>query len=305
MNQETLKNISWEYDDLFSYSDKEELKTLLDIDENELNTLLNYGKSRNSPDGSNLGMWFYDKDGNPINYFTKIYTKLACCTGQSSIQVPYLDSTGQTAHSTLTVTPSDCTIGGIDWKDDNSTPEGYNQYCHRLIQRLLAFLYKYEPNNPLTSKYDGCMANSYVDNQYSGLKSVPYIWDVVNINRRCLITECNKPGVYIPKKDRYPCTTTICNAEIGIRDSDVNKVKILNNKISQECGPESKLYKSLQGGGDLAEEVNYENVEGGGSNTTGGSSGNNSSDNSSSSEGNNTLYIFGFIVLILIVVSLM
>lgn len=265
-----LKNISWKINNMFSFGDKQDILRSTSINVNELNKLISTGLSKNNPSGNEFGMWrelnttITGKPGVTIeNYFENIYTKLACCLGKDTITVPvpYRGNDGVIYRKEVTIKvdrKKECTINGINWNDDNTTELGHNPNCQRLFERLIAFLSKLDPENPMLNTYGGCIANKNID---SKILANPTLFSIVDANRSCTVSSCSGQA-YKRKRDRKNCETTLCNAEINISDIEAGSaLNILGNSIEQTCGPQSKIAKSLESGKEEAEKQVEEQKE--------------------------------------------
>lgn len=269
-----IKNIGWKVNNIFSPEDKADIMRNVLIDNDEATLLTTTGTTKDNADERNKGMWrklnsaITGKKGDTLeHYFENIYKKLACCTNQKTITVPILkrNSQGkiQKIYKTISVdTGNECTMNGINWFDDNTTEQGYNSNCEDLMQRLIAFLSKYDPENDMIKTYGGCLANKNLDDIDEDILKDPFLLNMVNVNRSCLMPSCNQPGAYKRKQDRKSCTTTICTAEFNVSDNQAGgALSVFGNQIQQQCGPQSDLSKSLEKGEDKAQEIIKEKEE--------------------------------------------
>lgn len=264
-----IKNIGWKLNNIFNASDKSSIMKSVFMSEEEAELLVSTGNTKENADERNMGMWMKlnstitGKDGDTLeHYFEDIYTKLACCTGQSSIVVPILKRNTTTGkiekiYKKISVDrSSQCKINNVDWADDNTTEAGYKPHCEDFMQRLIAFLSKYDPENPIIDSAGGCLANKHLDDIDEGILKDPFLLNLVNVNRSCLMPTCNKPEAYKRKEDRKSCTTTICTADISVSDSQAGgAISVFGNQIEQQCGPQSELSSALAKGEDIAEEI--------------------------------------------------
>jgi len=270
-----IKNISWKLNNLFTPNDKADIMRSVLIDEKEATLLTETGTTKNNADERNKGMWrslnatITGKPGNTVeHYFENIYKKLACCTGKDNITVPILkrnETTGkiERIYKTIRVDRNkECTMNGVNWKDDNTTEAGYNSNCEDLMQRLIAFLSKYDPENPMIDSYGGCLANKHLDSVDPEIRKDPFLLNLVNTNRSCLMPSCNNPDAYKRKQDRKSCETTICQANVGVSESQAaGAISVFGNQIEQHCGPQSEIKKSLEKGEEKAKEIIKEKKE--------------------------------------------
>ena len=264
-----IKNIGWKLNNLFTPADKTDIMRSVLISDSDADLLTTTGATKDKADERNGGMWMAlnksitGKDGiTTEHYFEKIYEKLACCSGKSQITVPILKRNTTTGkieriYKTIKVDRTkECTINGQDWADDNTTETGYKPNCEQLLQRLIAFLSKYDPENPMLDSYGGCLANKHLNAIDENILKDPFLLNLVNVNRSCLMPTCNNPDAYKRKQDRKSCTTTICQAKIGVSDSQAGgAISVFGNQIQQNCGPESELSKSLEKGKESAKEI--------------------------------------------------
>jgi len=269
-----IKNIGWKINNIFSPADKADIMRSVLISNDEATLLTTTGTTKDNADERNQGMWrklnsaITGKKGDTLeHYFENIYKKLACCTNQKTITVPILKRNSQgkieKIYKTISVdTGSECTMNGVDWFDDNTTEQGYNSNCEDLLQRLIAFLSKYDPENEMIKTYGGCLANKNLDDIDEDILKDPFLLNMVNVNRSCLMPTCNEPGAYKRKQDRKSCTTTICTAEFNVSDNDAGgALSVFGNQIEQQCGPQSDLSKSLESGEEKAKEITQEKTK--------------------------------------------
>lgn len=261
-----IKNISWNFNNIFSPSDSTNIKRNVYIDDKDLDLLVTTGITSDTADERKKGMWMSHGQNKVEHYFENLYKKLACCTGKygETITVPVLTRlpNGKIGKKYKTITidrKKECTINGIDWTDDNLTPENHNKNCERFMQRLFAFLSKYDPDNPMIETYGGCLANKNLEKVDKKILTDPFLFQIVNTNRRCLIDSCNKPQAYKRQQDRYNCETTICKADFAISDVQAGgAIDVFGNKIVQQCGANSEIAKKLVGIDDTEEEKEEE-----------------------------------------------
>ena len=240
-----IKVISWPFDDLFVKDDKKNIKRNVKMSDKQIDGLISTGQRKDNADERNLGMWMVlnesitKKKGDTLeHYFENVYKKIACCTGKSSITVPILvqDSDGKIkkTYKTITLDKSDCIMNGQDWYDDNMTEAKYNTNCNRFMERLIAFLTKYDPENEIITTVGGCLANKNIPDSF--LKNPMYL-SILNTNRSCLLPTCNEPDAYKRKSDRKTCSNTICNAEFNVSNLEAGEaIKLFKNSIEQNCG---------------------------------------------------------------------
>jgi len=271
VNDETffgmLKNIGWKINNLFVAGDKTDILRSTSISKHDAEQLVSTGLTKSNPSGNEFGMWrelnstITGKPGVTIeNYFEDIYVKLACCLGKDTITVPipYRGDDGKIYRKEVTISvdrPGECTLNGQDWNDNNTTEDGHNPKCQKLFERLVAFLSKYDPENPMLESYGGCIANKNIDPK---ILENPTLFSIVDANRSCTVGSCGGEA-YKRKKDRKNCETTLCTAEINISDVEAGgALNVLGNSIEQNCGPQSKIAKSLEGGKEEAEKQKIE-----------------------------------------------
>jgi hypothetical protein len=269
-----LKTIGWKFNNLFTPDDKENIKKSVLISDEEATLLTTTGTTSSNADERNQGMWMKlnksitgNKDTTE-HYFENIYKKLACCSGKSQITVPILKRNQKTGeiervYKTIKIDrKGECTMNGLDWADDNTTEKGYKPHCEDLMQRLIAFLSKYDSKNPMIDSYGGCLANKHLNAIDEDILKDPFLLNLVNINRSCLMPTCNKPDAYKRKQDRKSCTTTICQAKIGVSEAQAGgAISVFGNQIEQQCGPQSELSQSLSKGEEKANEIIAEKEE--------------------------------------------
>ncbi len=253
-----LKSIGWRFNNLFAAGDEEDLKKAIYMPNEDVAAFVTQGQTSDNLDGSNKGMWFLPPatsgSTEPQHYFDNFYKKIACCTGRTSIPIPVQvrDENGEQQKVYKTVVfdhdQATCTINGVNWYDDNTTPEAYNQNCDKFMTRLIAFLTKYDPDNPMIEEYGGCIANKFLDNIDPNIVNDEVMMNLVNVNRKCVVAECNNPFAYKRAKERYTCETTFCNAEINFDNITAGgDVSVLDTTITQQCGANSDLSKRLAG----------------------------------------------------------
>ena len=266
-----LKNISWSFDKMFTDTDKDDIMRNVSISETDAEKLVSTGLSKKNPAGNELGMWrelnesITGEQGIVVeHYFKNIYKKLACCLGKDTITINiprYNRTTKKLERKEITISvdrAKECKMNGINWNDDNTTVEGHNMNCQRLIERLVAFLSKYDPGNPMIDTFGGCVANKHIGEDI--LKN-PILRSVVDSNRSCTIQQCGG-SAYKRKQDRQSCTTTICTANIQVSDAEAGTaLNVLGNQIEQNCGAESALYKDLKEKGEETAKLLKEEEE--------------------------------------------
>lgn len=264
-----MKNISWRMNNIFTSADESSIKSAVLISDDEAKLLTTTGATADTADERNMGLWMSlnsdvtGKDGQTLeHYFDNIYQKLACCTGQSSVTVPILKRNATTGaiekvYKKITVDrTSQCTMNNVDWADDNTTEASYKPHCEDFMQRLIAVLSKYDPDNPILEIEGGCLANKNLDAIDEDILKDPFLVNLVNVNRSCLMPTCNNPSAYKRKEDRKTCETSICTAEISVSDSQAGgAISVFGNEINQQCGASSELSSALAGGEEIAEEI--------------------------------------------------
>jgi len=257
-----LKEISWSYDNIFSPGDEDNILNSVITTDRIAYGIANNGRTASTASELGDGMWvalnqsITGKPGTTLeNFFEDIYRKLACCTNQSEIVVPILKQTSdgkvEKIYKRLTFDikgEGKCMINGRNWYDDNQTLDGYNPRCEEFMTRLIAFLDKYDPNNEMLNTFGGCMANVNLPKSDSiDAANDPALLSIINSNRSCFMSTCNASAAYKRQQDRKSCQTTICTAKINFNDIDAgNAVNLLGNTITQKCGTNSELSKSLE-----------------------------------------------------------
>lgn len=248
-----LRNISWNYDNIFKGKSRDDIRKHVSIvDDSELDNLRTKGMIDNinhhtGATGDGSGMWS-KKDNKAYHYFDDLYKKLACCTGQRNVNIPYSKISGNNVRTDSTdinidVDGGECKIGGVDWFDDNSTPNKTNQNCEKFLTRLIAYLEQNDPNSPLVKKYGGCLATKYVNaalkkssagKPISASKKTLY-----NKMRKIFVPECGTgPTTFRRKIDREANSISICEAsmEVGNMKASGDSSQIqLAQKIEQNC----------------------------------------------------------------------
>lgn len=253
-----LKQIGWRFDNIFEAGDLEDIKKTVAISDDEALLLTTTGKTEETADERNQGMWMKipalltGTEDITSHYFDSFYTKVGCCTGQTQLTLPVLERNEEgeqeKVYKTIVIDRAECTIDGVDWYDDNTTEGGYNPNCERFMIRLIAFLEKYDPTNPMLNTYGGCMANRHIDAIDPEIINDPFMLQLVDVNRSCVLSTCTQPLAYKRKQDRKSCETTFCNAEINIDDIEAGgDVSVLDTVITQQCGANSDLSKRLAG----------------------------------------------------------
>ena len=251
-----LKATDWEFDNIFTPSNKTKIREILgsDISSDNLDYLVNDGKTKAqnaAPHATEreIGMWSKrNNNGDIINYhyFQDLYKKLACCIGRNTIEVPYYKQVGNNVvkdTKTINVSDSDCNIHGINWKDSNNANQNANPQCLKFMQRLIAYLEIYDPDNPMIEKYGGCLTKKFY--KETGLDQNPQLAAFADQNRSCAVTECSQNNAFKRTQDRKDCTVTICNATANFSDFEAGGNITANSKIVQNCGPESEIAKHI------------------------------------------------------------
>jgi len=261
-----LISVGWTFDNLFNQNDIPLLLNDVAITKEKAEQLATTGLTLSTADERGGGMWTKVTLGTGDStstifdhYFDRLYQKLACCMNMKQIIVPMYDkTTNQVTYKQLTIDPSSsaCNINGIDWYDDNITEQGYNPKCEELMDRLIAFLSKYDPSNPMIGTYGGCTSNRFVDT------SNPISYALTDVNRSCLVPQCASGSAYKRKQDRKSCTTTLCQANMSFNDLDAgHAIDLYGNSIKQSCGPDTTLMKSINdstGTGSISNETTNE-----------------------------------------------
>lgn len=301
LSNRLLYNFGWSGDNAFSSADKDEIYKTVPISTDEANLLATTGTTRNNIQQNDVGMWMKapTTEAEISNYLDKLYPKLSCCLNEREISVPILIKDPTDPNKTVTKyfsiksnnSANECKIDGVNWYDDNSTPLGYNPKCEKLFVRLMAFLDKYDPNSPMINQYGGCTSNKHLKNNEIGIDftSSPVLYELVDVNRKCLINECRQNSAYKRQQERDACNTVFCQSDITINDLDANSISILGTNVQQSCGVNSKLTKGLQGNesgsGSTSNTSGTTSGTSGTSGTTTGTSG--TSGTSSTSSSNN------------------
>lgn len=263
-----LKNISWAIN-VFQPDDKNDIQRNVKITSEDAQALATSGLTKNSPSGSDLGIW---RELGPSitglnktiteHYFENIYKKLACCTNQSTLTIPILKRnsvTGKIERKEKTIAfdlANECKINGLDWKDDNASEGAHNKNCEKLMQRYIAFLSKYDDTHPHIKTYGGCISNKNIKDMDERILENPNLMNMVDQNRSCLVETCNHPLAYKRKQDRKSCETTLCLADFNVSDNQAGEaINVFGNKIEQNCGGSSAMEKELEKGTEEAEEL--------------------------------------------------
>ena len=263
-----LKNISWAIN-VFQPDDKNDIQRNVKITSEDAQALATSGLTKNSPSGTDLGMW---RELGPSitglnkttteHYFENIYKKLACCTGQTTLTIPILKrntDTGKVERKEKTIAfdlENECKINGLDWTDDNVSEGGHNKNCEKLMQRYIAFLSKYDDTHPHIKTYGGCISNKNIKDMDERILENPNLMKMVDQNRSCLVETCNNPLAYKRKQDRKTCETTLCMADFNVSDNQAGEaINVFGNKIEQNCGGNSQIEKELEKGVDEAIEI--------------------------------------------------
>jgi flagellar biosynthesis GTPase FlhF len=252
-----LKVVSWPFDNLFELSDEKNIIKNTRISKADAKKLVTIGTTKDTATEKDGGMWRIltkqvsggDKDVLE-HYFDNVYKKIACCIGlrDNVIEVPILvkDESGKLVKKikTIKITKEDCMINGMDWYDDNATVKGHQPRCERFMEKLVAFLNKYDPKNEILSTYGSCFNNKLIPED---ILNNHLFLDILDSNRKCLITPCNTPKAYKGIGERQGCELTLCQATTTIADNEAgDALKILGTNIEQNCGKNSPLYKELK-----------------------------------------------------------
>ena len=85
-------NISWPLDDVFKNKTAELINSKIDgIGSGQVATLTTKGHTSTAPDDTTgYGIWFSPNNGISEHTFNNIYKKIACCTNQQDITIPYI-----------------------------------------------------------------------------------------------------------------------------------------------------------------------------------------------------------------------
>ena len=166
LNDKLHLNISLNDSNVFDDNDRKLIENNVFFDNNNnIDDLINYGKTEINPSSSSYGMWL---DNKRIHIFDKIYKKLLCCTNTNSIDIPLFkknQETGQmevikkTIHRTNNM---NCNVNGVDYYDDNTKPENANNNCESLIQSYLSYLSKYNPEHEHLKTIGGCYSEKNI-----------------------------------------------------------------------------------------------------------------------------------------------
>ena len=238
-----LKKISWAYDSIFTEADADKLLEDVEFTEDDIVGMTTKGFEKSSAPNNQTSMWrelSASQTGTEkkiVHYFEEVYKKLGCCMGKDelTVNIPrYNRGTKQmeTIERTIVIDRNTCTINGVDYKDDNFSESGYKPACERFMKRFIAFLLKYEPNNPMIKKYGGCLANKFLS---EGVKSNPRLYSIVNNNRSCTVNECSASS-YKRLGDRKNCETVFCEAITNITDNEAGRDMTFQSSIEQNCG---------------------------------------------------------------------
>lgn len=249
-----IKNMNWPTNYLFDDNDEENIKNAVAISDDNAKYLATTGTTKDTIEKGDKGMWIQnsigDDDNSPqiSNYFQKMYSKLSCCLGKKQISVPILVTTddNKLEKKYVEISANDCNIDGIDWYDDNTTELGYNEKCQNLLVRLIAFLDKYDPDNEMIDTYGGCIANKHLKNNNLDIDftSQPLLYQLADINRKCLIEKCREPDAYKRLQERQNCETTFCQSQMTFTDLDAANLNILGTQIQQTCGASAAISKA-------------------------------------------------------------
>ena len=253
-----VKNISWPSDNLFDADDVADIRKNVSISEADANILTTAGKTKDTADSRQLGMWIKANASvsttgkeEVSSYFDNIYSKLSCCLGSSEVSVPIIkqkaDGDTEVEYVTIKVEGDDCKINGIDWYDDNTTTAGHNLKCDYLMQRLIAFLEKYNPDSPMIEKYGGCFANRFIYDEM-GNNINPALYNMIDSNRSCsLVSKCQQDGeAYLRKQDRHDCALTFCQSTTTFDNLTAGEKIKIQPTIEQQCGPNSAIRKKQE-----------------------------------------------------------
>jgi len=232
-------NISWPLDDVFKNKTTELINSKIDgIGSGQVATLTTKGHTSTAPDDTTgYGIWFSPNNGISEHTFNNIYKKIACCTNQQDITIPYIKAhkDGKPIYDDFKVNiqPNEnrCYINGIQYFDkNNSLQPTPNQNCAALMQKTMAFLKIYDPKNPLIEQVGGCIDDSL-------LPPNPTLANIVISNRACgpFAKNCKLPTAWKGSNERKNCSLTFCDQRIDIKDVQSLKGNVNFNEIVQEC----------------------------------------------------------------------
>ncbi len=255
-----LKQVSWvPSDDFVMFDNQDDFALTTRIDKELEDALKTKGTTKASADTGQRGIWrkYTNTENNTEieHAFNLIYKKLACCLGKTidkPLVVPILknytkDSSGkitnidtqdfQIAYDT---SGSQCTINGVNYKDENNNGTTMNDNCLKLVKQLVAFLNKYDPLNPLLTTVGACVNNALIPPQI--LRNATLTGEITG-NRECSIKECQNEksnhNAFLTQSERTPCQNKICIAKLASDSSsgtgNVNAI-LNNNSITLNCG---------------------------------------------------------------------
>ena len=244
-------NISWPLDDVFKNKTAELINSKIDgIGSSQVATLTTKGHTSTAPDDTTgYGIWFSPNNGISEHTFNNIYKKIACCTNQQDITIPYIKARkdGKPIYDDFKVNiqPNEnrCYINGIQYFDkNNSLQPTPNQNCSALMQKTMAFLKIYDPKNPLIERVGGCIDDSL-------LPPNPTLANIVISNRTCgpFAKNCKLTTAWKGSNERKNCSLTFCDQRIDIKDVQALKGAVNFNDIVQECSG-GNLADSFMGG---------------------------------------------------------
>lgn len=239
-------NYYWPKNNLFNKNDKKLLVDTVSMDPIDADLLVSSGQTKRNADRRG-GMWYSNRDGEQTNFFKNIHAKLSCCLGSTDIEIPRIEIDPRTKQwkkvfDYLKLEKDQCNFDSANWYDDGSL-QGHNDNCEKLFERYVGFLEKFDPQSDSIRKYGGCFSNRFTKDLTENLQ--PQHAQIVKSNRTCTIPECQQRYAYKRKSDRYPCETTICNAEISYEDLNAEEMEIMGASIVQNCDDETSVIKDF------------------------------------------------------------
>lgn len=255
-----LKNTSFRPSDNFRMFDtSDDIYSTTRISKADEDALKTKGLTKGNPDSGKRGMWIRHDGGQIEHAFDDIYKKLACCLGKganddfpiSIIKSYKLEGGKVTEIETedfavkFDTSGDKCKINGVDYKDSNNENTPMNTNCLKLIERLVAFLNKHEPNpeepiNPLLAEIGPCVNNALIPKDI--VNNAALTQELAG-NRECSIAACKdgkaRRTAFLTESERKPCTNTICIAKLASDNAtgqgNVNAI-LSNNNVTQNCG---------------------------------------------------------------------